>query len=79
MYVCMDDIYVWAKCPKLVLHNLFRGSTILLYVLRLCHAGSALEASTSVPRSSISFWDLAFTADSSAAQVTIHVHRYHCC
>ncbi len=30
--------------------------------------GSALEASSSIPRSSISFWDLASTAESSAAQ-----------
>jgi len=37
------------------------------------HAASALEASTSIPRSSISFWQLALTAESSPAQV----HSYY--
>ena len=39
-------------------------------IIIIINLASALEASTSVPRNSTSFWDLALTAESSAAQVS---------
>ena len=69
----LRNIAVAAPLPRKLVHAVHSLSMIECLSI-FTFLASALEASTSLPRNSTSFWQLAFTAESSAAHVTLHAY-----
>ena len=62
-------------CPWIVVWFEVVVDVVNVVVVVVCCVDAAFEASTSVPRNNSSFWQLAFNAESSPAQVCVYIRE----